>query len=428
MESERWSLEQYRDYQVKQLRELLTLAFQHVPYYRELKRKLGCEPQDFKTVEDIQQLPILDKSQVRGQEHLFLNDSISLWKCTHGFTSGTTGTPINLYETPASFSRRWAFIVRLRKWAGLPNPFFPRRAHFTGRNIVPVYQDSNIHVFWRWDRPENTLHFSTTHIAPETVPHYVNALWEFQPELIDGYPSAMLIIARVSRRLGLKLPTPKAIIVTAETLLPEHRQELESVFRCRVFNQYSSSEPSCFWCDCEEGVMHENPEYGISELVDADGNPVAEGMPGEVITTSFLNPVMILIRYRLGDIAVKGRSSACTCGRHMPRIESIEGRLDDILFVPERGYVGRLDPVFKGLRNIIESQIIQEDMDYIRVVLVPAVGYDEAIEYHLMENLRAKLGQQVRISIEKVDRIPRGPNGKFRSVVSKVRHLYPDQM
>ena len=428
LKSEHWTSAQMREYQGQQLRRLLRVAFAQVPYYRELQKKLGCQPEDFKEPEDLKRLPILEKSQLRGNEKYFLNEAINPQKCTSSYTSGTTGTPIKIYETQESFSKTWGFVVRLRKWAGLSDPMYPRRAQFTGRNIVPLGQNPKTAVYWRRNIPGNTLLFSTTHISPETVPHYAQTLRGFGPELIDGYPSALLVIARISRRLKIDLPKPKAIIVTAETLLPEHRREIEEAFHCRVHNQYAASEPSCFWGDCEYGVMHENPEYGISELVDLRGNPTMEGEAGEVLTTPFTNHMMVLVRYRVGDIAVKGPSALCQCGRFMPRVERVEGRKDDILFVPERGYVGRLDPVFKGLHSIIEAQIIQEDLNNIRILLVPDSGYNQDLEAHLLENLHAKLGKSVSITVETVTRIPRGPRGKFTSVISKVKHLYPDRM
>ena len=387
LKTEHWSHEKFQEYQVQQLRQLLGLAFKQVPYYRQLKKRLGCEPEDFKAPEDIRFLPVLEKREIRGHEHLFLDESVDRKKCTKAFTSGTTGTPLNLYYSQEAFSQEAGFVARLRRWAGLTDLLVPRRAQFTGRNLVPPNQNSTKFIYWRWNIPGKALLFSTTHISQNTVPHYVRALFDFKPELIDGYPSAMLIIARVSRRLGLKLPRPKAIIVSAETLWPEHRRELEEAFQCKVFNQYAGSEPTCLWCDCEYGVMHMNPESGISEIVDSQGNPVREGESGEVLTTSFLNPVMPLIRYRLGDIAVQGPQVECQCGRAMPRIEQVEGRVDDILFVPERGYVGRLDPVFKGLSNIFEAQIIQEDLDHIRILIVPDLGYNDHIENLLIHNL-----------------------------------------
>ena len=412
LKSEKWSQEQYYSYQTQEMRKLLNIAFQHVPYYREMKNKIGCQLNDFKSPEDIRLLPILEKDFIRKNPKLLLN----------------TGTPLMFYQTQESFSRRWAFVVRLRYWAGLINPHYPRRAQFTGRNIVPPNQDGYKKCYWRQNVPGNAMLFSTSHISLETAPFYAQALCDYNPELIDGFTSALFILARLARKLRLKLPRPRAIIVSAETLFPEHRQEIEAAFQTKVFNQYAASEPSCFWCECEHGLMHVNPEYGISEIVNSQNAPVKPGEIGDVLVTSFLNPAMILIRYRIGDLAVPSSQASCNCGRQMPLIEGIEGRIDDVIYVPERGYVGRLGQVFKGLSNIIETQIIQESLDAIKVRIVPDDGFTSEIAEHLVQNMRARIGQQVRITWETREFIPRMPNGKFASIVSHVKHLYPAKM
>ncbi len=428
LESQWWDEAAYQQYQLNEFRRILLIAFQNTVHFRRIKAELDCNPEDFKSFEDLQQIPILEKTQLRGHENEFCNLSVNLNSCTHGFTSGTTGTPINIYESQDSFSRRIAFVSRLRNWAGLENVLFPKRAQFTGRVIVPPNQNTKTHIYWRINKPGNAWLFSTTHLSPETVPYYTRALMEFNPDLIDGYPSALLIIARVAKRMDLSLPNPKAIIVTAETLLQQDKEELQTAFKCKVFNQYAASEPSCFWCDCEYGEIHINPEYGISEILNKKGKHAVPGEQGEVVVTSFLNQEMPLIRYRLGDVAIVGSTSDCKCGRKMPRIQRVEGRMDDILYVPDRGYIGRLDPSFKGLNNIIEAQIIQETLNHINVLLIPDDKYNEEIGNQLVQNLRTRLGNQVVVEIKLVDEIARGLNGKFRSVISKVRHLYPDRM
>jgi phenylacetate-CoA ligase len=137
---------------------------------------------------------------------------------------------------------------------------------------------------------------------------------------------------------------------------------------------------------------------------------------------------MPLIRYRVGDRAVAELATVCDCGRAMPRVRCVTGRTDDILYVEERGYVGRLDPCFKGLSDIVEAQIIQEELARVRVLVVPADGYGPDVGNRLVSNLRDKLGTRISIRLDLVPSIPRGANGKFRSVVSRVKHLYPDRM
>ena len=126
MKSQYLIFEEFQKYQLQQLHNILRIAFAHVPYYREIQKKLGCTLNDFRSPEDIRLLPILEKSQIRGNEYLFLNEAFDMKKAGKGFTSGTTGTPLHLFECREGFSRRWAFVARLRQWAGVNDPFYPR--------------------------------------------------------------------------------------------------------------------------------------------------------------------------------------------------------------------------------------------------------------------------------------------------------------
>lgn len=425
-QSEGWTADQFKEYQEQQLREFIRHAFESVPHYRDLQQRLGAGPEDIQGLDDIAKLPILEKTDVRGREHLFVDDRTKYRRVNIAFTSGTTGTPLRIHSTPEAFALRWGHVARLRSWAGLSDPIRPRRVQFTGRNIVPARQAPERHVYWRHNWPDRALLMSTTHISPQAAPYYAEAMRRFEPELVDGYPSAVSMIARIALAQGLPLPRPKAIITSAETLLDEDRAVMEEAFGCRVYDQYAASEPSCFWSTCEAGAMHVHPEYGISEIVGPDGRPVQPGEEGEVVVTSFLSRVMPLIRYRLGDrAALAPEGEHCACGRAMPLVARVVGRTDDILYVPERGYVGRLDPVFKGDMPLIEAQIIQEALERVVVKLVPAEGWDDEQQAVLMENLRAKLGVRATIEVEIVPEIPRGANGKFKAVVSRVKDQYP---
>jgi phenylacetate-CoA ligase len=140
---------------------------------------------------------------------------------------------------------------------------------------------------------------------------------------------------------------------------------------------------------------------------------------GEVVLTGLVNYAMPLIRYRVGDTA-RFSAQACPCGRGMPVIEEIGGRMDDFVFTRERGFLGRLDPVLKGVRNIVESQIEQESLDLLRIRYVPAALFTND-DLHLLENnLRARVGRGIHLEFECTDRIPRSANGKFRFVISRL--------
>ncbi len=420
--SERVPAEQRRDAASAALGTFLRDAAATTPYYRTLvgEGRLAAIWRETDPLAHLAEVPLLEKSRVRGHEVDFYDERFADGRTITGFTSGTTGSPMRTRETQISLSRRFAFVARLRTWAGLSESIHPRRVQFTGRAICQDHAP-----YWRRNLADHALLASTVHISLSSVAGYADAIRRFGPELIDGYPSAMLAVVKLAEAGGVELPHVPVVICSAETLTASMRETIERGLGARVYNQYAASEPSCFWSDCEHGTLHIHDEYGVSEILGPDGEPVGAGEIGEVVVTSLLNPAMPLIRYRTGDLARSGTGAPCPCGRTLPTVLEVLGRTDDILYVPERGFVGRLDPVYKGVEGIAESQIVQEQLDVVRVLVVVDERWDAAQEHLLQRNLRAKLGELVRIDVEQVDRIARGANGKFRTVVSRCREQYP---
>lgn len=424
-ESQWWTPEQFQSYQVARLKEHLTYAGEHIPHYRELVRKTGIDFSSVMSLEDLRNIPMLTKQTVLERPHAFIRGGAPKRSWNKLFTSGTTGSPMSLYSSRQSFTRTWSFVFRLREWAGIEEPILPRRVQFTGRDIVPDKAIAGRGPYWRTNAPGNALLMSTSHISRESVPAYVEAMKRFRPALVDGYPSAIALVARISKVLGLALPSPKAVITSAETLAPQDRLAIESAFGSPVFDQYASSDTAAFICNCEHGSLHVNPEFGVCEVIKPDGTAAGPGEEGEIVATSFCNLEQVLIRYKVGDLAVPGPAEPCACGRLMPRIASLTGRTDDVLFIPGRGFVGRFDPVFKGLSSIYEAQIVHKTLDVLQVNIVAGPDYDESMRARLEANLRQKVGDNVSISVSEVDSIPRGPRGKFRAVVTHCRDRYP---
>ena len=305
-----------------------------------------------------------------------------------------------------------------------------RRASFTGRSIIPERQ--TIPPFWRYNRPGNQWLFSSYHLSPENLPAYVKALADFKPEIIDGYPSSIHVVAEHILRSGdIGLIAPQAILVSAETVLPHQRQAIEMAFQTKLYNQYASSEGAPFVSECKEGLMHVHLDSGIIEVLRPDGTPAQPGEPGQMVATSFTTHVTPLLRYAIGDVAVPVDGTiSCPCGLPFPILEAITGRVDDILYTPDRGYVGRLDTVFKKLPNsIVEAQIVQISSEGIVLRLVP-----DRERYRLehaglvVEEMRKRLGQVTDIQVEEVEFIPRSASGKMRPVINMCSDQLPQPL
>ncbi len=426
-ENEQRSPEFLRQLQMEQLRAFAAHCYERSPYYRRLWDSKGVTPGDLRRLEDLPCVPIIRKEDVRAHTEEFFTEKISP-RMTEVHTSGTTGSPMAVYFSKEDVGLRSAFLERCRRWAGVH--VGQKRASFTGRNVVPARQKKP--PYWRYNRPGNQLLFSAYHLAPENLPGYVEALAKFQPEIIDGYPSAIHIVAEYVLRQGKGgIVHPAAILVSAETVLPHQRRAIETAFQTKLYNQYASSDGAPFVSECRFGRLHYQLDSGVIEILNPDGTPSAPGQVGEMVVTCFTTHVTPFLRLAIGDAAVAAPSNAsCACGLPFPLVAAIIGRVDDILQTPDRGFVGRLDTAFKALPNsVVEAQILQVSPETIVLKIVPdPLRYESGHAELVVRELRKRLGSVVDIVVEEVSSIPRSAGGKMRPVVNLCRDRLPQAL
>ncbi len=395
--------------QLARLNEVLRRAQSTVPLYRD---RLPAAP--LAALGQLAEVPVLRKEDLRAPRDVLVSREFAGRRLVRIHTGGTTGTPLTVYCDRATLQRNYAFFARLLEWAGVPPR--ARTATFAGRTLVPPAQRTP--PFWRRNAAGNALLFSSYHIAPSTLGHYVRSLADFRPELIDSYPSSIEPIARYVLESGITSIRPRAVVTSSETLDPAVRALVGQAFGCPVLDHYGSAEMAALVAQCAHGSYHVNPEFGVVEVVRPDGSPAAPGEPGEIVATGFINPVMPIVRYATGDLA-RRREGTCPCGRAFPMLAGIEGRADDVIVTPDGRRIGRLDPVWKAVSSVHEAQIVQVAADRVRVdVAGDAVTDDDRAA--LLRELANRLGPTMRIEVARVERIPRTARGKFRAVVNLV--------
>jgi len=133
-----------------------------------------------------------------------------------------------------------------------------------------------------------------------------------QPFLTNYYPSAIFLMTNYFKSRDLNPPKVTSIITSSETLLPEHRTEIENFWGCKVYDWYGLGERVAAIGECEDGGFHINLEYGIVEFKDVSGSNQKE-----IIATSFWNFAMPLIRYSTRDLITPSTNSKCSCGRSL---------------------------------------------------------------------------------------------------------------
>ena len=407
-ENEQLSHEQLISYQNQKLRLSVEKAYKHVPYYKKLFNRLKISPEAIKTVDDLQLLPILTKKDLRGKEQEFISQAVKFK--FKAFTSGTTGTPLKLFRDLYSINLENAAIWRQRSWADFR--FDDRRATLRGALVTPI--DRIRPPFWQYIPAEKQLLMSSYHLSDEFIPYYLQKLREFQPAAIEAYPSSVYRLARYMQ-IHQELPIPVKAVFTSSEMLFDHQREVIEQYFGQVFDFYGDAERVAYIAMCEFGNYHYATDYSIVEFL-----PTKDRGLCQIVGTTLHNAAMPLLRYATGDLS-RLSHQPCPCGRAFPVVESIEGRQDDYLITPSGKWIGRLDLSFKGVSHLIESQIIQEKPDLVRVLIVPTDKFIQKDEEILYKKLEERLGLEMQIAIQKVDAIPRTKQGKQQLVISHVR-------
>lgn len=410
LEREKFTPAQWREWQQQRLTELLQSASTTVPYYRDA---WTADQHKAAQAGRLVDLPLLEKEPIRAQPLSFLSESISPHPRLTYHTSGTTGTPIKsiwkVSEIRDSLALREA---RSARWAGVS--FSLPRATFSGRMAEPDPNSKG--PFYRFNSAENQVYFSPFHLRPDTARQYVDALRKHNVQWMTGYAVSYYLLAQLILEQNLKAPAIKAIITTSEKVTPGMRDVMERAFHTKVYEEYSTVESSLFASECSHGQLHMSPDVGVVEIIRPDGSPCDPGEAGEVVATSFVRNYQIFVRYRLGDVA-SWDDRPCGCGKAMPVVKEVVGRIEDVVIGRDGRRMVRFHGIFVDQPHIREGQIVQEELDRIRVKVVPSQGFGPADVQDVIQRVQQRLGPSVTVVVEEVTSIPRTKAGKYKAVV-----------
>jgi phenylacetate-CoA ligase len=413
--------EKIRELQEKKLRRLIAHAYHHVAYYRERLDSLGLTPSDIRGLEDLGKLPLLGKDDVRENLHFdLLSDNHEKRKILRIATSGSTGEPFVCYADQHQLEIRWAATQRSMEWTGYR--FGDRCARLWHQTIGMSWQQTVRERIDAWFN--RRLFIPAFEMSDHNIATFVDRLRAYRPVLLDGYAESFNFLAHYIQNHGLESFHPKAVISSAQVLPEQSREIIEKTLGCGVFDKYGSREFSGIAYECEQHDGHHVVAESYVVEILKDGAPAKPGEWGEVVITDLNNFCAPLIRYRVGDLAVAMDDSvACGCGRGLPRIGRIEGRVQAIIIAQNGSYVPGtfFAHLFKDYDHAIRQyQVRQDALGSITLRVIKALRFDEATFQELLGQLRKYLGQDMKIDVEFVDRIEMVRTGKHQGSISNL--------
>jgi len=279
---------------------------------------------------------------------------------------------------------------------------------------VQRFYDQNIFLP-RWVKP-NRLIASTAN----TLPANLDLLNRYKPDILVTYGGYLGVFFRYAAAHKKKIHKPRIATYGAGSISEPDRQLIEEELQIPILSVYNACEALNlgFTCELRKG-FHLHSDLCVVSLIDKKGEPVEPGECGEVVISNLVNRAMVLLNYRLGDLAVLSKRS-CECGRTFPWLESLQGRTHEIIELPDGQVVdpGLLWSVFKKRKEVQGYQVVQRGPWSFAAKVLPTEGINmKTLEKELRRELQSIFRDKAQVDILFVKDFPVTAGRKFRPVV-----------
>ena len=414
----KYSEEEIKKYQDKQLRQIVKYAYS-VPIYHEKYRDAGIHPRDIRGINDIEKLPFVTKRDLRGKKaEVLLPKGANIKKYSMASTSGSTGQPVTLYSDPYTVFKTFIGFIRMIREHDI-NWRKTRMAL-----IADLSPDSAEEIYFRKTAlPNLKLFFNIDNIQAfhvgEKPEKLIKQLEKFNPEFIGGYPGILNILAILKRQGQGKNLTPRALATSGAIVDDYTRKYISKAFDADVFDVYGATECSPMAFQCRNGNYHIHSDFAYIEFMDAEKKEIASGDGGNIVVTRLFGQGTPVVRYTgISDFLVETKRK-CDCNISTPIIEKIEGRQVDSIVLPGGGlippssFTGIPHHVMHNLNTdkINRFQIIQHTINEVEILIV--IDKDQRnvgpkvseIKQKLKKAFEKKLGNGIRITVNEVEQI-----------------------
>ena len=336
-------------------------------------------------------------------------------------TSGSTGKPVRILTTELTAAILNAFTFRDYIW---------RRCDF-GAKLVAIRHDQTQSAGYPDGRKART--WVTTYAAAlptgpaamlsimTPVTQQVEWLARQQAVYLITYPSNLEAMLRHCRTEKIRFPTLREVQTMSELLRPSIRELCREVWDVPMTDMYTCQEAGYIALQCPgQEHYHVQAENMIVEILNDDGAAAQPGETGKVVVTHLHNFALPLIRYDIGDFAEVGE--ACPCGRGLPVLTRIVGRVRGMVTLPngDQFWPFFSNRSFNEIAPIRQYQIVQKSLDSLEINLVTDRKLAVKEEDRLRDAIAKRLGHPFAMTFSYFDEIPRGAGGKFEDFKSEL--------
>lgn len=440
--------EQQRELQNEKLRWFFRHKLPYSPFFRQRLEELKLSWSDFRTVDDLEKLPLISKADIapveedraRPRKFILQPDEHLLKKhATKGELLNLVGMKVRRQDPKPMLEREYK----------------PLHIHFTtGRTALPTpftYSAYDLEMLRETGRRAfNVAGFSSSNVGLNAFPYsphlgfwlayyglleagitalatgggkvmgtqkIMDSMERLKVNVVTMIPGYCYHLLREAVKQKRDFSNLKYLVFGAERVSPAFRDKVKELLvqvnahEVQILATYASTEAKTAWIQCAEHTgYHLYPDLEYIELVDEHGKRVPEGEGGEIVYTALDWRGTVVVRYRTGDLAKGIEYGPCpSCGRTVPRILPDIQRKSDVKefhLTKIKGELVNLNnvfPIMSSIKGLDEWQLIIRkrnndafDLDEIAVHASPKPGTSFAA---VTDAIRKQMHAEMQVSV-----------------------------
>lgn len=400
------SEEELQSIQLRRLAEMLTFVTKNSPYYRELTTIKNLS----NPIEWLKTFPILNKKIIKENTSKILTaDPKGLIK---HFSSGSSGEQGCVYLSNEEESYIRAQQVRWWEWAN----------YSIGSKLLQTGMATKRSWFkWTKDWLFRTHYIYAFALPKAEIKAVLLQVKRKKIKFFFGYASSLFVFAEVAEEYNLQISFD-SVLSWGDKMFDHYRKKIEEVFNTKVYETYGCTEGFMIASQKDTRFLYIMNTAVYLELLDEKGNEVPDGEIGNVVVTSLIGKSFPLIRYKLGDLAVK-------LPRHMypnkrafsyPILQKVIGRDTDIVKTPSGRslIVHSFTGIFEYYPQVRQFRVIQHNLTGVLIEVIPTAQYSDELEFKLKDRIASLIQEPFEIVFKRVENIPASPSGKPQIIKS----------
>ncbi len=390
---EKKSTEEIKKFQETELSNTLNYLQENSPYYSKLFKENNIDISTIKTIEDLVKIPTTSKDDLQLHNDAFICvDKANI--VDYVTTSGTLGDPVTFALTDKDLDRlAYNEAISFACAGGSNKDLYQLTTTIDRRFMAGLAYFLGV----------RKLGAGIIRVGSGIPELQWDTILKMKPNILIAVPSFIIKLIEFAEKNGIdyQASSIKSAICIGEALRDQDfnlntlGKKIKDKWNIELYSTYASTEMSTAFTECEYQVGgHQHPELIITEFLDENDHPVADGKAGELTITTLGVEGMPLLRFKTGDI-VKPFYEACKCGRNTMRLGPIIGRKKQMvkykgttLYPP---VIYNLLNDFDDIKNyVVEISTNEYNMDEI-LFKIGTKQPSEKLEKKIKDHFRAKL-------------------------------------